>query len=301
MEKVYYDVKTPGSFAGKRTLHRETEKKYNKKIKSNDVDEFLRKQETHTLHVIPRRRFPRRKIIVSSPKHTLGIDLADFQQLAKHNDNYRYVLVGIDLFSRFVFTAPLKKKEGKLVAKILNEILQQEPYKKIQSDRGKEFLNSHVEKVLKTHHCQIYHVESELKVAMAERVIQTLKRKLYKKMHADNNFIWLRHLEGVTRSYNNTLHTTFLKKYTPKQVHRGVVDKDIIFSIIHKKKKKKIEKNLLKVADAVRISRNKFKFARGYFPQNSEEIFYIHKIRQTDPITYIIKDYNGEVIKGGFY
>ena len=31
------------------------------------------------------------------------------------------------------------------------------------------------------------------------------------------------------------------------------------------------------------------------------EIFSISKVKNTDPVTYSIKDYNGEVLKGSFY
>ena len=42
-------------------------------------------------------------------------------------------------------------------------------------------------------------------------------------------------------------------------------------------------------------------FDKGYTPNWTEEVFIIDEIRFTNPITYKIKDLNGEAIKGTFY
>ena len=57
-----------------------------------------------------------------------------------------------------------------------------------------------------------------------------------------------------------------------------------------------------KIGDTVRISKYKRKtFDEGYTPNWTEEVFLIDEIRPTDPITYKIKDLNGEEIEGTFY
>ena len=42
-------------------------------------------------------------------------------------------------------------------------------------------------------------------------------------------------------------------------------------------------------------------FDKGYTPYWTEEIFTVSEVRYTDPITYKLKDLNGEEIKGSFY
>jgi hypothetical protein len=42
-------------------------------------------------------------------------------------------------------------------------------------------------------------------------------------------------------------------------------------------------------------------FRKGYLPRWTEELFTVSAIQYTDPITYKIKDLNGEEIKGTFY
>ena len=53
------------------------------------------------------------------------------------------------------------------------------------------------------------------------------------------------------------------------------------------------------IGDRVRISKYKRKtFDKGYTPNWTEEVFTIDKIQMTHPITYKIRDENGEGIKG---
>jgi len=42
-------------------------------------------------------------------------------------------------------------------------------------------------------------------------------------------------------------------------------------------------------------------FEKGYTPNWTTEIFQIKRIQYTNPITYILKGYQGNDIKGGFY
>ena len=51
----------------------------------------------------------------------------------------------------------------------------------------------------------------------------------------------------------------------------------------------------------MRISKKRKDFAKGYLPNFTEEVFIVVKVLKTEPQTYIIKDLNGEEIKGTFY
>ena len=55
-----------------------------------------------------------------------------------------------------------------------------------------------------------------------------------------------------------------------------------------------------KVGDHVKISKYKNVFAKGYFPNCSEEVFVVSKIKNTVPWIYTINDLNGEEITGSF-
>jgi hypothetical protein len=66
-------------------------------------------------------------------------------------------------------------------------------------------------------------------------------------------------------------------------------------------RRKIFKKNKFKVNDFVRISKNKTIFEKGYIPNWSTEIIQIVKVKLTNPVTYVLKDYKNETILGSFY
>ena len=56
-----------------------------------------------------------------------------------------------------------------------------------------------------------------------------------------------------------------------------------------------------KIGDFVRIYKYKNLFEKGYIGRWTKEVFKIVEVLPTNPVTYIIMDEDGEVIKGGFY
>ena len=57
----------------------------------------------------------------------------------------------------------------------------------------------------------------------------------------------------------------------------------------------------VKLGDTVRKSKYKTVFAKGYFPNWSEEVFVIKKVKNTLGWTIVISYLNGEEIVGTFY
>ena len=51
----------------------------------------------------------------------------------------------------------------------------------------------------------------------------------------------------------------------------------------------------------MRISRIKGIFEHGFLPNWSEQIYKIHEINNSSPVTYILEDLQGEIIEGSFY
>jgi len=57
----------------------------------------------------------------------------------------------------------------------------------------------------------------------------------------------------------------------------------------------------LKLNDSVRISKKRHVFKKSYLPNWTNEVFTVHRIQPTTPVTYILKDKNGNILSGGFY
>jgi len=96
--------------------------------------------------------------------------------------------------------------------------------------------------------------------------------------------------------YNNTYHKTVLM--APSDVY--VLNEELLLDTVYNHLKI-THKPKFKVDDYVRISKYKHVFEKGYTPNWTTEIFQIKRIQNTNPITYILKDYQENDIKGGFY
>ena len=75
----------------------------------------------------------------------------------------------------------------------------------------------------------------------------------------------------------------------------------IVYNNLFPKLQSKPVKSKFSMGDRVRISKKRKDFAKGYLPNFTEEVFIVVKVLKTEPQTYIIKDLNGEEIKGNFY
>jgi hypothetical protein len=124
-ERLHEDVKKEGRFA----------------LSRKEIREWLMKQDAYTLHKPMRRHFKRNRAIVGGIDQQWQMDLADMQSMQKFNDGYRYLLVCIDVFSKYAWVVPLKNKTGPALVEAFKVILTsgRKP-EKIMTDQGTEFL-----------------------------------------------------------------------------------------------------------------------------------------------------------------
>ena len=162
---------------------------------------------------------------------------------------------------------------------------------KIWVDKGSEFYNASFKKWLQNNDIVMYSTHIEGKSVLAERLIGTLKSKIYKYMTSISKNVYIDKLDDIVDEYNNTYHTTI--KMKPIDVEDN--------TYINTDKKTNVKDPKFKVGDRVRISKYKNIFAKGYTPNWFEEVFIIKKAKNTVPWTYVINDLNGEEITGTFY
>ena len=112
LRKLYYDPKSPVAYSGINQLHRGA-KYVLKNVKYQDVKKWLEGETTFTLHKPIRKHFKRRQTIVGGIDQQWQADLADMQHLAKQNNQQRYLLCVIDVFSKFSWVIPVPNKTGK--------------------------------------------------------------------------------------------------------------------------------------------------------------------------------------------
>ena len=297
MMDAYYDVRSPGSYGGVDALYRLMKHNKHKATRKQTV-EWLAEQDAYSLHKPVRRRFQRRKIYSRGIDYLWQADLVDVSHLSDHNDNYKFLLTVIDVFSKTAWSIPLKRKDSKSVTEAFKSILadDRKPLK-LQTDKGKEFLNSTFQNMLREKGIQFYTSQNDdIKASIVERFNRTLKTKMWKYFTHRNTYKYIDVLQDLMHSYNHTYHRTIGR--SPASVK--VTDEVTIHQRMYGSEDGPSEPTL-KVGDKVRISKTRRTFDKGYLPNWTEEIFTIHESIATTPPTYRLHDYDGEIIDGTFY
>ncbi len=166
-KEVYATPGEPGSFSGPEKLQQSLVRERDLEVPIDKIKKWMKGNETYTKYRIARRNFKRNPIIASEI------------------DGIKYLLVLIDIVSKFVWVEPLKSKSGpsvKLAFERIWDKTSRRP-KKLQTDDGKEFLYKGVQDMLRKMNIVFFTVKSDKKAAVAERVIRTLKDKIHRYLH----------------------------------------------------------------------------------------------------------------------
>jgi len=310
MDNVYSDIKNPGSLGGIERLYKAT-KINDPSVKRLDVENYLKGKHSYTLHKVTKKKFPRRQYITPFPGHTVSCDVAYFQEYKLSNNDIGHLLVFIDIFSRYLTVFPLKSLKAVHVSPVLETFFKNtvHRYKKIFTDEGQEFLSKQAFKIYDKYNIHWYTTyNKETKASLCERAIQTLKKKLAKYITEFDNEHYLDVLDSIVETYNHTPHRGLMYK-KPVDVHL-IHDPKKAMSFaqrVYKSRTKKIKSvgGNLPCGQSVRlksVAATQNKFHKHFFVQNTEEIFIIDSVNRSHvPVTYSIKDLDGNIVKGNFY
>ena len=321
LEDIYLNPRNPAGFSGELKLKRKA-CELRPDITIKDVKNFLKTQESHTLHGLVPKKYLKRPVSVRGPGHLLSSDLADMTDEArKSNSNYRYLLFIIDCFSRKLSVIPLKDKRGSTVASELNKYLtsSQYRYKLLWTDQGSEYMNAHTRKVCEKHGVKLYHVYNRrFKASYSERAIRTIKQKLFKILTHFNTNDFISYLDDVVSSYNDSPHRGLLG-LTPNKVH-AMKDPEEIKCLEIKQFLQKLanygsdikhrnsrlnfsQRDILPEGTYVRLLSNasEEQFHKSYKAIYTIEIFEIDRVVKEIPVLYYLKDLAGDKIKGVVY
>ena len=154
------------------------------------------------------RKYPIYRRQVKEPYQMVAVDLMELPISKRH---YKYVLVGLDLCTKYAHVVPLKSKKSAVVARAFeSRVLASVPRtpRSVLSDNGSEFRGSPFESLL-----QRYGIAHEYSVPYAavtnggvERFNQTLRSRLATTSHGQTRN-WDKHLYAVVSQYNRTPHT----------------------------------------------------------------------------------------------
>ena len=252
-------------------------------ISYDEVKDFINKQEAHQLFKKPKHikyYFP----IVAKYKHEiLQADLIDISDLASANENYKYILVCIDVFSRFVYAIPLKSKDTQTIIKSMEDIIELTHPKIINCDKGSEFISNTFKTLMKNNNIEIKYVEvgDHKKLGVIDRFVRTLREKINKYLVMHNTTKYINVLPSIIHSYNNSYHSGI--KHTPSEVQD--TDEEIIKLTNRKYNKAKEEETIFNIGDNVRYIINRKAFEKHTLPKWSKSI---HSIISKTQHTYTL-------------
>ena len=298
LKEIYYDAKRPGGLGGIDALFREAHKS-DPTITRDHVAHFLRRQRTYSLHKPYRKRFPRNKTIVGGIDKQWQVDLADMTRLGRANGGYRYLLTCIDCFSRYAWVVPVKKKSAKDMVEAFKKLFEQSHPRlpqRLQSDKGKEFVNSSVRALLTSKGISHFSSESVYKAALVERFNRTLKTKMWRHFTAKNTNRFLEVLPDLVAAYNKSYHRSIgMRPIDVKPEHELAIWRRT------NPDEPRPKKETIEPGELVRQSRNKTIFDKGYLPNWTEELFKVDSRIRHPKRVYKLKDMTGEPIRGTFY
>ena len=128
-------------------------------------------------------------------------------RLKKVNDGTTLILTVIDVFSKLPWCVPLKNKSAAALVAAFTQLLRNGAPNTLQTDKGTEFLNRSLQKLLKEH--GVFHSAThneETKASIVERFNRTLNTRMWRYFTKSQSVRYLDVLQDFVRSYNNTNH-----------------------------------------------------------------------------------------------
>ncbi|XP_062567734.1 uncharacterized protein LOC134229972 [Saccostrea cucullata] len=309
LRELYYTPGKPGAYAGPEKLYQAVKKEGKYKIGRRRIRQFLNNEDSYSLYKPIRKTFPRSKVIVNTIDSMWDGDLADVSNIASHNDGYKFLLVLIDIFSRYLFIIPLKNKHHQNIVDGLKSVFQRgRKPKTLRTDKGSEFKNRWVKTFLKKEGINVMYTQNETKANYAERENRTYR--------------FVNVLQDLVKSYNNRPHRS-LGGNAPVNVNQENADEIRLAAYLSTNKKPNLAKNdlnkpkdssktkvpkkikpffKLKIGDNVRISQLKHPFQRDYQQKWTEEFFKVsERYKRGQVPVYKVKDLADDPIEGTFY
>ena len=168
------------------------------------------------LHKPIRRKFTKRKVFSNGTDEIWAADLVEMQKFSKWNKGIKYILMVIDVFSKFGWIVPLQNKKGKTVADAFENIFKsgRKP-QLVWTDEGYEFYNANVKQMLSKENVKLYSTENEEKFSVVERWNRTMKENMWKMFSANNSTVYYDKIGELLKKYNNSFHNSV--KMTPAE------------------------------------------------------------------------------------
>ena len=191
LSRVYVSPKHAASFSGLDKLYLMAKNQF-PSVTRKEIRKWTENNLSYSLHKPSRRTIKRNKVYAPEIDSLWEADLAFVQDVAKENDGVNYLLVVIDVLSKYVWVRAMKNKTARSLLEAFYSILSKgRKPEKLRTNKGTEFVNESFQQYLKKKDIQFYTANNEPKASVVERVNRTLKSKLYRYFTAVNSLRYI--------------------------------------------------------------------------------------------------------------
>ena len=239
------------------------------------------------------KKLPRLKAVAFRINEIWSVDVAYMDKVARHNNGVKYLLMAVNVLSRYLRVQPMKALYGKDAVEEFKKMIEKKQPEKVWTDKGSE-IKGDFKKFCEKKRIHLYARENETKSAFAERNIRSLKNNIYK--YSEEKWTWT-YIKDLPQ-FANTMKSrvNWVTQLAPNKVFKKHEPFLISLAINTKKYKPKY-----KEGDFVRIAKPDEKFRKGYKQNYTNEIFTIFKIATVSPPTYNLIDADNVIVEGKFY
>ena len=228
------------------------------------------------------------------PFFSVQVDLADFPKLQNPlNNNIRYLLIAIDVFSRYMWVIPLRTKKDLHIPmrELLNDMKKTFHTTPDNITADNEFHTNELTKLANQYKFRWWYGDphEKFRTGIVERSIRTLRGLIKRYLTQNDTTKYLTALQDLVENYNNTEHS-----------HIRTKPRIAIYSGQTFPKPSKNQIPILRAGDKVRVLLPRVrKFDKGDKPYYSKELYEV--VKKIDN-KYTIRDINsGDILKKTYY
>ena len=319
LHKTFYD---DGLMVGIRKFYNYIKNTYpDVHITYRQITEWLKRQQMYQINQPTRQTKHIKSIVAHHKLEMLQMDLLDYSQNTAPNA-YKYVVVIVDVFTRFVWLFPTINKEAKTITDLFTYFYDTklkslgDKVTKLITDEGGEFKG--LDEFLTKHNIKHITSTSPQSQSIVERTNQTIRRLWQKYINVKDIKNRWAVLQEIGKMYNETYHSSIgtspLKAFEMTQEERKKLEDEKTNEA--RNKVVKDEKRVLPIAnsgkdlgidDLVRIKHLKkgpLRKDKGYANWSEEVYKVIRKVRalreNTQP-RYKLQNDKGDIIRKLYY
>lgn len=227
--------------------------------KTKNAEQLLKQQ-------VVKRDFQLGHLVALFPFQTIQMDIVFMPQFQRQNNNYKYFLLVIDIFTRKAFAKKLKTKTTTEVIDKFLEIINEmgDIPKIIMSDNDSTFLSNEFQSICNKNEI-ILHVNvvgDHAFLGVIDNFCKRIKLIFAKIFITNNSTNWIDHIQPVLDKYNDTPHSS-LDTLSPNESLLKINFNNILDINLIKSLKNKTVSDL-QIGDYVRLKKH------GKFKKSSE-------------------------------